>query len=316
MRLPQKKKPGDPVLASDWNLLLDAVAARTPRSGAGLELIASSGGFAYSKPGPSIAPNQGFPPFSVIGIEKEASSYLVTLKEGWVIERRPKTGDTPTVKFQVPKIGSVSMDTIPRPRLTMTIGQTAWCKVQTNTVGEITSQPEIIAAAADQNGNHYYPQDPEGSGGAGTYFIKLFKLEEENGSPKVKVYQQSDIEHWAQLWRGINVGAGSHVFKRHDEAQNRFEFRSIRGIGIGVTQAGDEILIERSGPNCNFIIEKISHSNSGGGATLTRITGDQVIYIRGGEYVGDDLDYPGGPPPAIPAAAPIKEYAFSRITGL
>ena len=29
-RLPQKKKPGDPVLAADWNTLLDAIAARTP----------------------------------------------------------------------------------------------------------------------------------------------------------------------------------------------------------------------------------------------------------------------------------------------
>ena len=48
MRLPNKKKPGDPVLATDWNMLLDAIAARTPRHGPGLRLIASSGGFAYS----------------------------------------------------------------------------------------------------------------------------------------------------------------------------------------------------------------------------------------------------------------------------
>ena len=47
-RLPQKKKPGDPVLAADWNTLLDAIAARTPRAGTGLDLIASSGGFALA----------------------------------------------------------------------------------------------------------------------------------------------------------------------------------------------------------------------------------------------------------------------------
>ncbi|MCX6866619.1 MAG: hypothetical protein NTV46_10460 [Verrucomicrobia bacterium] len=52
MRLPEKKKPGDPVLAADWNLLLEAIEARTPRSGAGLELVSSSGGFAYSAPSP------------------------------------------------------------------------------------------------------------------------------------------------------------------------------------------------------------------------------------------------------------------------
>lgn len=47
MRLPEKKRPGNPVLASDWNLLLDAIAARTPRPSPGMELVLSSGGFIY-----------------------------------------------------------------------------------------------------------------------------------------------------------------------------------------------------------------------------------------------------------------------------
>ena len=47
MKLPPKKRPGNPVLASDWNQLVDAVAARTPRRGNSLELVHSSGGFYY-----------------------------------------------------------------------------------------------------------------------------------------------------------------------------------------------------------------------------------------------------------------------------
>lgn len=47
MRLPSKKRPGNPILAKDWNLLIDALEARTPRQGPGLELVWSSGGFAY-----------------------------------------------------------------------------------------------------------------------------------------------------------------------------------------------------------------------------------------------------------------------------
>ncbi len=47
MRLPNHKRPGDPVLARDWNLLLDAIAARTPRPGPGMELVFGSGGFVY-----------------------------------------------------------------------------------------------------------------------------------------------------------------------------------------------------------------------------------------------------------------------------
>lgn len=47
MKLPPKKRPGNPVLASDWNQLVDAVAARTPRRGHSLDLVHSSGGFYY-----------------------------------------------------------------------------------------------------------------------------------------------------------------------------------------------------------------------------------------------------------------------------
>lgn len=47
MNLPSKKRPGNPVLASDWNQLVDAVAARTPRRSHSLDLVHSSGGFYY-----------------------------------------------------------------------------------------------------------------------------------------------------------------------------------------------------------------------------------------------------------------------------
>ena len=131
-RLPQKKKRGDPILAEDWNTLLDAIAARTPRPGTGLELIASSGGFAYSQPSNLIIPRQSLPPFAVIGIEKpaegEGDTYQVIIKEGWVIERKPKTEDHPAVKFHMPKSGSgedgVKLDMIPRPKIEMKIGDT------------------------------------------------------------------------------------------------------------------------------------------------------------------------------------------------
>lgn len=47
MRLPAKKRPGNPVLAKDWNLLIDALEARTPRPGPGTEIVHSSGGFTF-----------------------------------------------------------------------------------------------------------------------------------------------------------------------------------------------------------------------------------------------------------------------------
>jgi hypothetical protein len=84
MHLPSKKRPGNPILAKDWNMLIDALEARTPRPGPGMEIVSSSGGFTFrvksSSPGgggvkivplaiigarpPYIAPSSPLPPNS------------------------------------------------------------------------------------------------------------------------------------------------------------------------------------------------------------------------------------------------------------
>jgi hypothetical protein len=251
MRLPEKKKPGDPVMAADWNLLLEAIAARTPRPGTGLELIASSGGFAYSKPGPPPYHHRMLPPFAVIVIEKpEANNFLVTLKEGWVIERQPKSGDSPAVNFHMPAYQDKPLNQTPRPQVSMSIGDTLWCKVVTDMAGKVVGVPEIIASPSEEIGFHYRPQNPEASGSDGEYFVKLFRLDDESGVPKVSVFQQSDVEHWAQLWTGENLGYGADVFKGWDDATNIYQFRSIIAEEVSgsepritVTQTAEQIVI-------------------------------------------------------------------------
>lgn len=47
MNPPPKKRPGQPVLAADWNTIIDALAARTPRPGSGVELVATPSGFTF-----------------------------------------------------------------------------------------------------------------------------------------------------------------------------------------------------------------------------------------------------------------------------
>ena len=64
MRLPRKKKPGDRILAADWNALIDALLARTPQKGTGMSLVSTPSGFYYrAEPkfgdGPSPRPFQG-----------------------------------------------------------------------------------------------------------------------------------------------------------------------------------------------------------------------------------------------------------------
>ena len=232
MRLPLKKKPGDPVLAKDWNLLLEALAARSPRPGSGLELISSTGGFAYSLPPSLEVPRPTHPPFSVIGIHRAGTAWRVLIKEGWVIERKPKAkaaDEEPAVLFHMPEFEEIALDNIPRPSITMSFEDILYCKFETDTQGELTDTPEIIVSAEEKYGTHYQPEDPEESGVEGEYWVKLFKLISDGGTPKAKVYQQSDIEHWAQLWTGMNLGSGARPYKKHEDPINVFMFRSIVG---------------------------------------------------------------------------------------
>ena len=232
MRLPPRKNPGDPVLAKDWNLLLEAIARRSPQPGEGLQLISSSGGFAYSLPPGLIVPRQVLPPFAAIGIHRAGTAWDVIIKEGWVIERKPKAraeNEEEVVKFHMPEYEGTPLDNIPRPRIGMSFGDFLYCKFKTDMQGELTETPEMIVDDEEKYGTHYQPLDPEESGVEGDYWVKILQLINDGGVPKAKVYQQSDIEHWAVLWTGINLGGGARVYKKHEDPINVFMFRSLVG---------------------------------------------------------------------------------------
>ena len=68
MRLPPKKRPGNPILASDWNTLLDALEARTPRPGPGSEIVSTSGGFTFRvKPSAAGSSAAKLVPLAILG---------------------------------------------------------------------------------------------------------------------------------------------------------------------------------------------------------------------------------------------------------
>jgi hypothetical protein len=248
VKLPPRKKPGDPILASDWNMLLDAIAARTPRPGSGLELTTTAGGFTYSSgasPGSSRSPA---PPFSVAAIRKDAGSWKVTLHPGWVIERILATG-MPAVKFHMPTAGGIALDTVPHPETSMNAGDYLWCRYTTDASGTVTGVPQILSGASVPAGQHNLPPDPEGSGTPGEYLVRILRLEDVPDGPTVRLYQQSDIIHCSTLWRGISTGSGARVFASHDA--DGYRFRSIAGRAssaqIAVAEDGGTIRVTGNG---------------------------------------------------------------------
>lgn len=82
MRLPSKKRPGNPILASDWNLVIDALEARTPRPGPGTELVSSSAGFTYRVRPPAAGAGARAVPLTILGARP---SYIAA----------PDTSETP-----------------------------------------------------------------------------------------------------------------------------------------------------------------------------------------------------------------------------
>ena len=78
------------------------------------------------------------------------------------------------------------------------------------------------------------------TGTEGKYFVKLFKLDDDNGTPMVTAWQQSDIEHWAHLWTAKYTGEGQAVYKGFDGDKGVHIFRRIDGRGYWHEDAHDD----------------------------------------------------------------------------
>ena len=97
MKLPPKKKPGDPVLAADWNIMVDALAARTPRCGPNNDVLVTSGGFTFrNKPTSSqsssctgLTLTRGKPAYVKVAPDAPEDGFLVWVTLGVVNDRLP-----------------------------------------------------------------------------------------------------------------------------------------------------------------------------------------------------------------------------------
>ena len=118
MNPPPKKKPGDPVLASDWNRIVEALAARTPRPSPNLELVSVSGGFAYrlrqSAPGPSVPPH----PFKIVTGKDDQGHPVLMVLPG-------------TIEGMMAKLDGTALDADPPPSKLLTNGTwIVWLRIE------------------------------------------------------------------------------------------------------------------------------------------------------------------------------------------
>jgi hypothetical protein len=212
-----------------WNMLGDYLKGTKMRAGEGVKLTSSStNGVLVSTTTQKPAKTPQAPPFSVLSVtpvpESDPAEYKVRMQEGWVIERHTTSGDD-GVEFHEVNVDGSAMSTKPRPELTMEDGDFALCYYTTDDDGYITSVPEI-QADAEQDTDHHQPASGAGSGSSGYYYVKLFQLNIVNGSSKITVHQQSDIEH-SRIWNGRNIGSARYIHKEWNGTNDSYDFRTL-----------------------------------------------------------------------------------------
>ena len=213
-----------------WKKLGEYLKGKQLNAGKGIKIENStSSGSIISAKQPREKKQSQAPPFSVLSLRQTSSTqYSVELQEGWVIERKTRYDSTvDAVSFHEVNLGGAAMSTRPRNEVTLAHDQYAYVQFWTSAEGFVTSTPAINVASTVPNSTHHQPASGAGSGAYGNYNVKLFKLTVDNGSPKIIVYQQSDIEH-TRLPTFRNVGGERYIHKDWDGPADRYDFRTLK----------------------------------------------------------------------------------------
>jgi len=238
--------------ANKWRLLGEYLKGREISAGEGIRVddSSSSGTIISAAPKREVRQSQA-PPFSVLSIRKDTEQeggYLVSLQEGWVIERETRqTADA--IQFHQVDLDGEPMSTRPRREAIMTPGDFAVCYYTTDEEGFVTGTPEISIVATVEDSLHHQPPSGEGSGAGGYYYIKLFKLEADNGGVKIVYYQQSDIEH-TRLPTFRNVGGERYIHKEWESDDDRYDFRTLKQFeptGEGTIPPYGKVIVDAVG---------------------------------------------------------------------
>jgi len=213
-----------------WKQLGEYLKGSQLNAGKGIKIenSTSSGSIISAKQPRDIKQSQA-PPFSVLSLRKNSSNtYAVQIQEGWVIERKTRyDSSVDAVSFHEVNLGGAAMSTRPRNEISLEHDQFAYVEFGTTNEGFVNTTPTITVASSVPNSTHHQPPSGVSAGAYGSYKVKLFKLTVDNGSPKIIVYQQSDIEH-TRLPTFRNVGGERYIHKDWDGAADRYDFRTLK----------------------------------------------------------------------------------------
>lgn len=205
------------------------------------------GGFDFPQtttpPGGGNAAGPGpFHPELITSGEVGSETYEVTLTDGWVIERKRKSGAGGVKSLYPANLVSGAA----RTKFAMTVGQWLYCKYDVMISGEVTTDSQtIVVDAADKQSTPYQPNVGGFSGSAGTMYIPLAKLAADGLS--AKVVPHGGIDHFADRGKMENIGGGEFEWiKDYDPANDNTRVKTFKDLDtdpqLKIVETGDLFL--------------------------------------------------------------------------
>jgi hypothetical protein len=305
LNLPPVRRKGDPVYASDTNLIVEALRQIEARLTSAT--VASSPDIA-AKTGPigtllSLTRKRGWPdtlpplwPTLIMRGPVEDRSYFVTVERGIVADSLLGGSEGTQMREKIEPSNLLGEDGKPT-EFEMSIGDFIYVTYSTDsTTGAVMTdegdEPRIVVSSTDEKTlRHKPPVGDETDGERGVTWHKLAQLVDDDAGVRLIMWEAGDNPQNFPLSRFKKAGGNADVFKEYDLENARYATRGITGEnGITVTQEEDQIKIELGDgeTDLNIIAYGLEVSYDGGYVNGIGISTSEhwVIAIRGGLVVG------------------------------
>jgi len=234
------------------------------------------------------APDAPFTP-KLRGKKDDPQAYEIALSKGYVIERRIPDGNALVYHFPT---GLVDEE----DKLIyhgISEGQAIYVQVQVEEDGKIESDPVVMVAEDELEGEHFRPEVFDFGGNAGTHNYKIAKFEIVNEKPRLKLFGAGDnVDHFDERVGMINVkeetgGTIYEIGKTYESGDDKIHFRTLmqmEGDGQPIIKADAEGAEKPDSIKFRRIIDR------GSDAQVKVLDQDGAILIRGNNEEYDLTD--------------------------
>jgi hypothetical protein len=217
---PQAPKRGDRVKAKD----IQHLAAQVKRlSRTGRENYV---GAFYRAPDSPFAPK-------LRGKKDDPQAYEIALSKGYVVERRIPDGQALIYHFPT----GIVDDEDKAIYHDISEGQAIYVQVQVEDNGTIESDPIVLVAEDELEGEHFRPEVFDFGGNAGTHNYKIAKFEMVNEKPRLKLFGAGDnVDHYDERVGMINIRVEApdadiyNVGKTYEAGDDKIHFRTLQQL--------------------------------------------------------------------------------------